>query len=600
MLFGKYVNRFYKKYFWFFFVGVISLIVVDFAQVLIPYMFGDLIDGINGKESSLLYKFDGVSIYVIILLVVAITMLIGRFLWRYCVIGTSHKIEGDLRYDLFNHSLKLSVSYYKEHKIGALMALYTNDLMSIRQTFGLGMVAFVDMIFLGIFALIMMIITNPLLTLMAVVPMIIIVISAVIVEKKLKEKFLKRQEAYDMLSDFSEENFSGIFVIKAFVKEKLELKHFDIINKDNYIKNIQYVRYSTLLDTILTLLISVIFVVLFAGGSYFVNTHQVFFGNEFTAGNMVKFVGFFDILIWPFLAISLIIRYTAEGKTSYKRIEEFLDSKVEINDDLAKDLKELKGNIKFNHLSFKYPDSKDIYALKDISFEINQGEMVGIIGKTGSGKTTIVDLLLRTYNVEKNSILIDGTDIMEIPYKVLRDNIGYVPQDNFLFSDSIINNIAFAYDYDKKPSYEEVRNAAKLAYVDTNIDGFTNKYETILGERGVTLSGGQKQRVSIARALIKDPLILILDDSVSAVDTETEATILSNLRKERKNKTTIFVAHRISTIESLDKIIVIDDGMVSGVGTHLELLKTNKLYQEMVHLQNLETKIENGGDTNAD
>ena len=226
--------------------------------------------------------------------------------------------------------------------------------------------------------------------------------------------------------------------------------------------------------------------------------------------------------------------------------------------------------------------------------------MVGIIGKTGSGKTTIVDLLLRTYNVEKNSILIDGTDIMEIPYKVLRDNIGYVPQDNFLFSDSIINNIAFAYDYDKKPSYEEVRNAAKLAYVDTNIDGFTNKYETILGERGVTLSGGQKQRVSIARALIKDPLILILDDSVSAVDTETEATILSNLRKERKNKTTIFVAHRISTIESLDKIIVIDDGMVSGVGTHLELLKTNKLYQEMVHLQNLETKIENGGDTNAD
>lgn len=599
MLFGKYLNRFYKKYFWSFFIGITALVVIDFAQVLIPYVWGDLIDGINGGESSLLYKFNGVEIYAIILLVIALLMFVGRFLWRYCVIGTSHRIEGDLRYDLFNHSLKLSVGYYKEHKVGSLMALYTNDLMTIRQSFGLGMIAFVDMIFLGLFALSMMIITNPLLTLMAVVPMIIIVISAVFVEKKLKEKFLKRQQAYDSLSDFSEENFSGIFVIKAFVKEKLELRHFDLINKDNFEKNIQYVRYSTLLDTLLTLLISLIFVVLFAGGSYFVNNHISFFGNEFTAGNMVKFVGYFDLLIWPFMAISLIIRYTAEGKTSYKRIEEFLDSNVDIKDQDAIDIREIKGNIKFNHLSFKYPDSKDIYALKDISFEINEGEMVGIIGKTGSGKTTIVDLLLRTYNVEKGSIYIDGNDIMNIPFKVLRDNIGYVPQDNFLFSDTIKNNIAFSYDTIQEISMDEVTFAAQQAFVDSNIDSFTNKYETVLGERGVTLSGGQKQRVSIARALIKNPEILILDDSVSAVDTETESTILSNLRQQRRGKTTIFVAHRISTIENLDKIIVIDDGVVLGVGTHEELLKTNSLYQEMVHLQNLENKIENGGEDNA-
>ena len=281
----------------------------------------------------------------------------------------------------------------------------------------------------------------------------------------------------------------------------------------------------------------------------------------------------------------------AQAKASYDRISELLEEPVEIVDENTVDIEALQGKIEFRHLTFKYPDGSD-NVLENICFTIEAGEMVGIIGKTGCGKTTVVDLLLRTYNVEENQILLDDKDIMHLPFRKVRDSIGYVPQDNFLFSDTIANNIAFAYE---ELDYQKVEAAAKLADVHNNIIEFNDKYETILGERGVTLSGGQKQRVSIARALVKNPAILIFDDSVSAVDTKTEETILSNLRNLRKGKTTIMIAHRISTVETLDKIIVMDDGRVAGIGTHEELLKSNAIYQEMVRLQSLEKEV-NGGE----
>ena len=313
-------------------------------------------------------------------------------------------------------------------------------------------------------------------------------------------------------------------------------------------------------------------------------------GDTFTVGELWEFIGYFDAVIWPFMAVAQLINMRSQAAASIQRVTEFLDEPIDIVDDNVENIDLIKGKIEFNHLNFMYPDG-NYNVLEDISFTIEQGQMVGIIGKTGCGKTTVVDLLLRTYNLGENQILIDDKDIMQLPYKKVREAIGYVPQDNFLFSDTVANNIAFAYDSLEE---EKIIAAARLADVHNNIIEFSDKYETILGERGVTLSGGQKQRVSIARALLKNPPILIFDDSVSAVDTKTEETILSNLRRLRQGKTTIMIAHRISTVETLDKIVVMDEGKIIGIGTHNQLLETCDEYKEMVRLQSLEKQIAGG------
>lgn len=591
MITGKYVNLYYKKYFLFFLIGIIALLAVDFFQLMIPEICGNIIDGVkeNG-DNSLFNKPELMMQYMIQLGCIAFIMFAGRFGWRYCVFGTAAKIEGDLREAMFGCALKYSNQYYKEHKTGSLMALFTNDLSTIRQAFGGGTVMLIDAIFLGAFSLIKMLISNWILALLSLIPMIIMMVSALLLGRIMERKFTKRQEAYDKLSDFSQENFSGISVIKAFVKEALEIKEFDKVNKNNYDKNVDYVRFSTLLDILLNAFIALVIAILIGGGIFFVLNEYEFFGNIFTTGKLFAFIGYFDTLVWPFLAMSMLIQMHAQAKASYKRIEAFMDTKVDIVDNNVENVDIIDGKIEFRNLNFKYPDAS-IDALKNISFTIEKGEMVGIIGKTGCGKTTLVDLLLRTYNLDEGMLFIDDIDIMHLPFKKVRDMIGYVPQDNFLFSDTIANNIAFALEEndDKK-----IEDAARYASVDTNINEFSDKYKTILGERGVTLSGGQKQRVSIARALIKDPKILIFDDSVSAVDTNTESMILKNLREVRLNKTTIMIAHRISTVETLDKIIVMDDGKISAVGNHQELIRTCEIYKELARLQELEKEV-NGG-----
>lgn len=593
MIFGKNVNKYYLKYFLFFFLGLVALVVINWVQLKIPKICGVILDGIDGAAKldpdSLFNNPERINQLMIQLGCIAGIMFIGRFAWRYCIFGVAARIEADMRDEMFQKSLNLSNAYYKRHKTGALMALFTNDIQVIKQTFGMGTVMAIDAIFLGGFALYNMIKLNWILSLFSVIPMIFVAGITGVVSRVIKQKFKERQEAYEELSDFTQENFSGISVVKAFVKEIHEVRHFDKINEKNREKTLHHVKYSTILNVCIGAAISSIFAILFGGCAYFVVNG--FMGEEFTVGMMWEFIGYFDHVIWPFMALASLINMRAQAKASLNRIDEFMDEKIDIVDEKIVETEPIVGEIDFNGLNFTYPDGSN-EVLSDIRFKIPAGTMVGLIGRTGCGKTTIVDLLLRTYNVDENQILIDGNDIMHIPYKKVREAIGYVPQDNFLFSDTIAANIAFAYD---EIDNEVVIEAAKLADVHQNIVEFKEQYQTILGERGVTLSGGQKQRVSIARALIKNPPILIFDDSVSAVDTKTEETILTNLRELRKGKTTIMIAHRISTVQNLDLIVVMDEGKIHAVGTHEELLKTSELYNEMVRLQALESEI-NGGD----
>lgn len=581
MLFGKHVNKFYKKYFWFFFLGIVALIVIDYFQLMIPEIFGDLIDAT--EDGSIFNNLNILNNAVMWIGIIAIIMFCGRFTWRYCIFGVGVRIEADMRDMMFLHSEELSYNYYKKHKTGVLMALYTNDLQTIRAFFGQGTVMLIDFIFLGSIALIKMFILNWILTLIVLIPAVAIAVASFFLGNKMEEKFSIRQKAYEDLSDFAQENFTGISVIKAFVKEKEEMEAFNEVNKDNYDKNMDFLRYYMLLNVAITLVLNLIVAVIFAGGVYSIGADY-----NFSVGNLTEYVSYFNTLTWPMMAIGQLINLRSQAKASLGRVSKLLDELPEITDNKEIINSQINGKIEFKHLNFQYADA-DTPILNDISFVINKGQMVGILGKTGSGKSTLVDLLLRMYNVKENELFLDDVDIMNLPFKQVRENIGYVPQDNFLFSDTIRNNIAFAFNNDI--SDEDIINSASMADVHDNIKEFQDGYQTILGERGVTLSGGQKQRVSIARALIKNPPIMIFDDSVSAVDTKTEEKILTNLRKLRKGKTTIMVSHRISTVKDLDLIILLDEGKIVGIGNHNTLMKSSHLYQEMVKLQTLEKEV---------
>lgn len=587
MLVGKNINRYYLKYGIYFLVGIIALIFVDIYQLEIPDITGNIIDGIkyNTLTRDLLIS------YMKEILIVVTIMFFGRFLWRICIFGNGVRIEADLRQRMFEHSEKLSQRYYQENKTGALMALYTNDLQTIRASFGQGTVMFIDAIFLGSLAFIKMWKLDILLTLISSIPLIILALCGRIIGKYMSKKFTQRQKAFANMSDFTQESFSGIGVIKAFVKEGKELLSFNKINKDNMEKNIEFVRAAVLLQVLIGAFISSIIVIIMGYGGYLVYQSILNGNQDFTIGDLTRYISYFGTLVWPMMAIAHLINLRSQASASLKRVSKLLDEPVEIIDGPII-LPNPEGRIRFNNLSFNYPGSHhDV--LHNITFSINKGESVGIIGRTGSGKTTLVDVLLRIYNLERDTVYIDDIDIMDLSVKDLREAIAYVPQDNFLFSDTIENNINFS---NKEYDFKKIKNAAILADVDDNIVDFKEGYQTVLGERGVTISGGQKQRISIARALIKDSPILILDDSVSAVDTKTEEKILSNLKKIREGKTTILIAHRVSTVKNLDKIALIDDGKLIGYGSHSELLKSNPTYVKMVNLQKLEDEV--GGSIN--
>ena len=589
MVFGKYVNKFYKKYFWHFFFGILTVIFVDYIQLFIPAITGRIIDSItNGGISEGNWQF--LIEQIIYIALVGLGMFVGRFLWRICIFGEAVLVQSDLRFDMFEKTEKLSQRYYKVNKTGAILSYFSNDLETIEESFGFAIVQMIDGVFLLVMSLVKMFKLQGVLTLLLLIPVVLLGLCAFFVDKLMEKKYEKRQKAFEDMSDYAQENFTGIRVIKAFVKERKELKQFAKEAKKNKDTNIEYVKVSSLLEVLFNALIYVIFGIILLGGSYLVYLNIKSGGVEgITIGSLIEFIGYADTLIWPIFALAGTINLIARARTSLKRISNLLDEKVEIVDDKVVCPTDLKGEIEFKNFNFAYPDDENTLILKDVNIKIKAGETIGIVGKIGSGKSTLVNMLFRLYNVEDNTLFIDGYDIMHLPIRMVRDTIGYCPQDNFLFSDSIRNNIAFS---NPDMSLEEVEKAAEFADVRSNIEEFKDKYETLIGEKGVSLSGGQKQRISIARAIVKDPKILVLDDSVSAVDVKTEETILHNIQKNRKGKTTILIASRVSTVKALDKIIVMNDGKVEAFGTHEECLKNSKTYTRMVELQSLEKEME--------
>ena len=593
MIFGKHINRYYLRYAGWLILGLIALIAVDYLQLEIPQLYGMVINGINqgyvdvdGVQVAFDMEFVLDSICMPMIWII-VSMVFGRFLWRVCFFGSAVRLEEDLRNKMFSHAKELSREYYQINKVGDLMSLFTNDLDTVQECFGWGVMMFFDAVLMGFLAISNMWRMDHLLTILSLIPMAFLLASATIVGRQLMKKWDIRQAAFSKLSDFSQESFSGIAVIKAFVKEGRELWAFKKLNVENEKANLDHTKASVLFRVLVTMFVESVICIILGYGGYLVYT------KTFNAGELLEFIGYFNAIIWPIMAVSELIDMSSRGKASLSRLGELLDAPVHVKDNPGVvDLRNPRGDIEFRNLSFQYPDG-DFEALSNISFTIKAGESVGLVGKTGSGKTTLVDLILRTYNVPDGTLFIDGQDVNKLSIRSVREACAYVPQDNFLFSDTIENNIAFGI---KNHSAESVVDAARLADIHSNIQEFQKGYSTILGERGVTVSGGQKQRISIARALMKDAPILILDDSVSAVDTKTEKNILDNLHQTRAGKTTILIAHRISTIEKMDKILFVEDGALTAVGKHTELYETCPSYRKMVDLQKLE---EEGGSSNA-
>ncbi|MCI7602469.1 MAG: ABC transporter ATP-binding protein/permease [Mollicutes bacterium] len=596
MLFGKYINKYYLKYWAFFLIGIIFLIVVDYLQLYVPEFLGQIIDFFdNGSVAGHEKEIGQIIIYVIL---VSFGMFFGRVVWRLSIFHASTGIEASLRQEMFLKSERLSQRYYHETKVGNIISWFTTDLETIEEFFGWGTIMLVDASFLSLFVLIKMFILDWALTLITLIPILLIVVWGAIVEKFMSMKWEYRQKETDRLYDFTQENFTGIRVIKAFVKENSQLFAFSKIARKNKDVNIDFVRISVIFDVLISIIIALITSIILGFGGYFVyltikGIPLVIFGKEilFSAGNLVTFIGYFDLLIWPMMALGQIFTMRSRAKTSLKRVSNFLDQEEEIkNVDNPIFIKNIKGKIEFKNFSFTYPNGQE-NSLKNISFVVNPGETIGIVGKIGSGKTTLVNSLLRLYNIDNDKIFIDDVDLMRCDITSLRNEIAYVPQDNFLFSDKVSNNISFGR---RNASFEKIRDAAIFADVNDNIVNFKEGYDTVSGERGVTLSGGQKQRISIARAYIKESPIMIMDDSVSAVDVKTEETILKHIKENRKNMTTLVVASRISTVMNLDKILVLDEGKLVGYDSHKELIKTCPVYQKMVYLQELEREVEGG------
>ncbi|MEG1828909.1 MAG: ABC transporter ATP-binding protein [Cellulosilyticaceae bacterium] len=573
------LKEYFLKYKIPYIIGIIILLIVDYMQLYIPQITGMITDGI--KDGSI----DSAGIWKLALALLGVTLILvlGRIGWRYFIIGTSRKVETDIRHQIFSKWVEMDVPYFNTHKTGNLMAYATNDINAVRMMVGSGIIIIVDAVVMTLMVIFKMLTyVDVSLTLMAILPMPIIAIGGAYFEKKVEERFGDKQKAFAMLSDKVQESFSGIKVIKSFVQESYDAKDFEEISRDNYNKNLRLTKLSAILNPLMYLLVGLSLLISIGYGGYLTMV------NEITIGEFVAFNQYILMLNWPMMAIAMGINIFAQGIASVKRIEGVLEEVSSVQDvDGVVNCEKMGGAIKIQDLSFDFPDNQQM-ALSNINIEVKEGETLAILGRTGSGKSTLVNLLLRLYNSPEGSILLDGHDIMKMPLKNVRQNIAYVPQDNFLFSDTIAHNIGFGLD---ELDMERVIEAAKKANVHENIIDFPHQYETVVGERGTSLSGGQKQRVSIARAMILNTPIIILDDSLSAVDTKTEEQILSNLKKVRVGKTNILIAHRISTVKHADKIIVLENGKIVEAGNHETLLAKDGIYSEMNNQQKLEEEI---------
>ena len=597
MLFGKHINKYYKKY-WYYFISIFLVDgIVDFTQLLIPYFMGEAINKLVGGTFTMTTT-DGTmsdfTFYLLAIALIGVIMVGGRIGWRMLSARIGAHVSYDMRKELFIHTQNLDLSFYKDKKVGGLLSYFTNDVETIKTLYSEGIIWLTDLVVLGVLAFVLMFIMAWKITLIAVIPMTLFIILGVVFGKGESTRYKAANDSFENLSDYSEESFQGFSVVKSYRKEQARLDSFRSLSRDTEVKNIGYQRYSSLINTFTNFIIDACYVIL-----YFCICHAIisedpsFAPNITQVGDMTTFVGYFGTIVWPMIAGGMLIDYISRGRGAYKRISSILDAEPEVvdkEDAYAPD--EIKGEIKFDHLNFRYPDAEEgIYALKDISLKIEPGEMIGILGRTGSGKSTLVNLLPKLYNVDPGTLSIDGVDLNDWNQKKLKKMIGFVSQDSFLFSGTIAESVSFA-DPNPEIDKERVVSACRFACIDDEIErDFAEGYDTVLGEKGQTVSGGQRQRLSIARAVYKDPDLLIMDDSLSAVDASTEKEILDNIRRDRQGKTTIIVAHRISALERMDKIICMDGGKIIGFGTHDELYSSLKFYRDIADMQELEKEI---------
>ena len=577
----------YAKSRWLHYVlGILSLAAVDQMNVYIPQFTGQITDGLKAGTIGM----DGVWRLIGLIVLMGGAMAVGRFGWRYFIFGAALDVRRRLQEDLFAHLEKLSMRYYNEHKTGDLMAHFTNDMRSVQMLMGPTVVTAFDATVMLIMVLgKMMFYVDMRLTLVAVIPLLLIMYGDYYYGKVMHRRFFAKQRAFSDLTDQVQEAVSGIRVIKAFVQERRELAAFAQVNRRTQDRNMDVARSQALFMPLLDLIIGVSGLLTLLYGGYLT------IAGEITLGQFEAFNLYIAMLVWPMLAAGECITFISQGTASLKRIRTILDEQPEIVDGAeVKDVAALEGEIDFNGLTFAYPDQEDVTVLDSIRIHVDQGSTLAVLGRTGSGKSTLANLLLRLYDAKSDMIRIDGRPICEIPLSVLRRDIAYVPQESFLFSDTLERNIAFGAEW---KSREEIQRAARDACIHSNIMDFPEGYDTMVGERGVTLSGGQKQRSAIARALLKDAPILILDDALSAVDTDTEEQILKNLRRSRAGRTTIIIAHRISTIQSADRILVLDEGRAAEYGSHEELMALGGIYRSIHDKQQLEKQLrEEGGE----
>ena len=580
----KFIYQYFKKYWFSYLLGIIALFVVDLLNAYIPKLTGEIVDGLTNQTfvmKDVLNVVKTISIY-------GFFIALGRFGWRFFISGSSRAITKDIRQNMFQHMESLPNRFYKEHKTGDLMAHFSNDLNSIQMMMGAAVISAFDASVMLILVLVQMLTyVSVKLTLIAVLPFLLICVGNYFYGKWMHKRFLEKQEAFSELSDAAQETVSGIRVIKSFVQEKRELYAFARINLHNKEKNLRVVELQALFMPLLDLIIGISSLLTLLYGGY------LSLCKEITAGQFIAFNQYITMLVWPMLAVGECITFFSQGFASIFRIRKLMEEKSDIEEKGDSSIQTLQGAISIKDLSFSYPDAANDPVLSHISVDIPKGETLAVMGATGSGKTSLISLLLRIYDTDKECIFYDGTPIQKVPLPVLKKNIAYVPQENFLFSDTIYGNIAFGL---KDASKEQVIKASKDAYIYDNIMDFPEAFDTVVGERGVTLSGGQKQRISIARALILDAPVLILDDSLSAVDTNTEKEILTNLKNLRKGKTTIIIAHRISTIEHADHCLVLENGCMKEYGSHNDLISQNGIYARIYHKQQLEAMIAEEGE----
>lgn len=559
--------------------GIVCLLFVDGLQLVMPKILGNITDLI---KSGVLTQNELVW-YSVIIALIAIGIALFRFFWRYFVFGASKNIEADLRKRFYSHLQKLSVNYYNNHKTGDLMAHATNDINNIRMALGQGITMGVDSAIIPVAAIVMMFITvGYKLSLTSFSPMFVLAIIIYFSAKRMHPMVEKMQEAFSQLTETARENFAGIRVVKAFVQEKSEIDKFEKSNTFNREANIKFIRNMTLIFPLIMSISALSFAIaLWYGGALVIDRH-------ISLGDFVAFNSYLGMLIWPMAAIGWVMNIFQRGLVSLERINDILKEKPEIEDaEIIEGLEGLKGKIVFKNLDFTYPGTGE-RTLKGINIEIEAGKTLAIVGRTGSGKTTLINLISRLFNVEDGTLFIDDMDINNIPLAVLRSNTGYVPQDSFLFSKTIWENIDFFQQMDN----EKIESVSKIARIYDNIMEFPDKFNTMVGERGITLSGGQKQRIAIARAILTSPSILILDDCLSAVDTSTEEEILKGLREIMRQRTSIIVSHRISTIKDADEIIVLEQGEIIERGTHDTLLSSQGIYFDLYQSQLLTEQLE--------